>query len=253
MQVRPIMQVRLTKNGYIYTSTGDNCETLIDYILHSEYPEEFCLSLDFSPNFIAQLMDAGFLVMSCKISSENKDDDESDNENEENKNTEPQFVLMPKHHNIRSILLFKNLHISKSAKHLLNRCELKADADFDKIVDRCVEIHGDDWLTPPLLKSIRAIRNNPASPVHPVSFALYQDGVLQAGEFGIISGHVYTSYSGYHDGNSLGRAQMILTARYLRENGFAFWDLGMPLEYKYTLGAHDINTQEFITLFRSAK
>jgi Leu/Phe-tRNA-protein transferase len=66
-------------------------------------------------------------------------------------------------------------------------------------------------------------------------------------------GSVYTSYSGYHDEASAGTVQMILTAEYLRDAGFAFLDLGMPLPYKYTLGAVDIGIKRFTDIFREAR
>jgi leucyl/phenylalanyl-tRNA--protein transferase len=45
---------------------------------------------------------------------------------------------------------------------------------------------------------------------------------------------------------------MLLSAQYLQNAGFAFWDMGMPLDYKYTLGAHDLSLKEFVKLWRDA-
>jgi Leu/Phe-tRNA-protein transferase len=181
-------------------------------------------------------MKAGFLVMSALIEE----------------NEKKQYILLPKHHNLRSVLFFEDLHISKTVKRLLGNYELKADKDFNTIVKNCVQKHGDDWLTPPLLEVISKIRENSNSLVRPFSFALYREGKLKAGEFGIIAGNVYTSYSGYYDEDSAGRVQMILAAQYLRDNGFSFWDLGMPLEYKYSLGVRDLDTKKFIQKFRQS-
>jgi Leu/Phe-tRNA-protein transferase len=89
--------------------------------------------------------------------------------------------------------------------------------------------------------------------VRPESFALYRDGNLVAGEFGVRSGRVYTSYSGYYDENNAGTVQLILTARYLQERGDAFFDLGMPLDYKTDLGATDISPEEFVKRFRTSQ
>jgi Leu/Phe-tRNA-protein transferase len=192
------------------------------------------------------------------------------------------------------VLFFKNLHIKKSIKHLLNRYELRVDTDFDLILDNCVRTHGSDWLTCPLVKSIHNIRG--ASPplkkfipairtklrnvadsvchtssslelhhhgrisavsgipyVRPVSFGVYRNGVLKAGEFGVIEGRVYTSYSGYYEEDNAGMVQLILTAQFLQNSDFDFFDLGMPLAYKYALGAQDIDPFSFILLFRRAQ
>jgi Leu/Phe-tRNA-protein transferase len=215
-------------------------------MLATGYDEEFCLSLCFDPPFIARLMEAGFLVMSARIGGE-----------------EDAFILLPKLHLVRSALFFENLHIKKSIKPFLGRYELRYDADFDYIVDRCVQIHGDDWLTPPLVGAIRDIRaaadkkartaEKSAGGARPVSFGLYRKGRLVAGEFGVTAGRVYTSYSGYYDENNAGTAQLVLTTQYLRGRGFAFFDLGMPLDYKRDLGATDISPEEFVKRFREGQ
>jgi len=239
------MELKYTLSGYIYIAPQDDCREVVDAMLETNYSEEYCLADVFDPYFIAKLMEAGFLVMSVNISEE-----------------DPLYLLLPKLHLVRSALFYENLHIKKSVRKLLNRYELKADTDFDYIIDRCVEKHGDDWLTVPLVENIKKIRqiaiaNNPAqetlSPVpyaYPASFALYRGGEFVAGEFGVVCGKVYTSYSGFYDEDNAGTVQLILAARYLQEHGFSFFDLGMPLDYKSDLGAVDITPQEFVRLFR---
>ena len=214
-------------------------------MLATGYDQDFCLADDFSPDFIARLMEAGFLVMSINLS-----------END----IEPDYILLPRLHLVRSALFFENLHIKKSIRRFLNRYELRPDAEFDFILDRCVEKHKSDWLTPPLVESIKKIRNaggendggrlSPSENARPASFALYREGKLVAGEFGIVCGRVYTSYSGFYDEDNAGTAQIILAARHLQEQGFSFFDLGMPLDYKKDLGAMDISAEEFVSLFR---
>ncbi|MDR0456546.1 MAG: GNAT family N-acetyltransferase [Treponema sp.] len=219
----------------------DNLPRLVNAILETGYNKDFCVSRDFDPDFIARLMKAGFLVMSSKILDPEVEDDADC------------FVLLPKLHLTRSILFFDNLHIKKSIKRHLNRFELRPDTDFDYILDRCIEVHGDDWLTPPLVAAIRNIRQNRLQGVYPTSFALYQNGKPVAGEFGVRCGRVYTSYSGYCDESNAGTVQLILATRYLREHDFAFFDLGMPLDYKTNLGAVDLSPQEFVKHFRASQ
>ena len=162
--------------------------------------------------------------------------------------------MLPKLHLIRSALFFENLHVKKSIRRFLGRYELRPDADFDYILRRCIQVHGDDWLTPPLVESIIKIREHAGTAtVRPASFALYRDGKLAAGEFGIIAGRVYTSYSGYYDEANAGTVQLILTTRWLKDRGFSFFDLGMPLDYKTDLGAVDIGPEEFVDLFRGSE
>ncbi|MDR1030629.1 MAG: GNAT family N-acetyltransferase [Treponema sp.] len=227
--------------GHVFITPWDDLDMVVDALLETDYAEEFCVALDFDPCFIAQLMAAGFLVMSMKIQGEGHPGPES------------YFLLLPKLHLIRSVLFFSDLHIKKSIKPLLPRYELKVDTDFQDIMEKCVHIHGDDWLTPPLQESLIQIRTYKDLNVRPISFGVYRNGELKAGEFGVVTGRVYTSYSGYYEENSAGTVQMVLTAQYLKEQGFAFLDLGMPLAYKDTLGACTLVPSYFVRLFRSAR
>jgi Leu/Phe-tRNA-protein transferase len=229
------------------------CDTdsIADAIIQSGYREEFIVSDSFDPHFLAALMFSGFLVMSVQLDGDDGND-RNDGETDD-ANSEKFYMLLPKHHITRSVLFFENLHKGRTIKKHLSRYSLRAGADYDTIVEKCIETHGDDWLTAPLIESMRAIRNIKNNPVMPYSFGLYEDNKLIAGEFGVLTGRVYTSYSGYFEKNNCGRIQMILTAEYLRDNNFAFWDLGMPLDYKYSLGAKDIGIAEFFSRFRAVR
>ncbi|MCL2720689.1 MAG: GNAT family N-acetyltransferase [Treponema sp.] len=263
------MHIKYTLSGLIYMNSEDDCEKIVDVMLATDYDGEFCVAEGFQPEFTARLMEAGFLVMSMGIP---KNDDTQD---------ELFYVMLPKLHLVRSALFYENLHIKKSIRRFLNRYELRADAEFDHIIDSCVEKHGADWLTPPLVDCIKKIRNAalkrfnddsqsapelPAKPgllakpgfspkpfAYPASFALYRDGKLVAGEFGVICGKIYTSYSGFYYEDNAGTVQLILAAQYLQEHGFSYFDMGMPMDYKNDLGAVDISPQEFVKLFRDAQ
>jgi Leu/Phe-tRNA-protein transferase len=232
------MFLHYTAGGFLIIGLHDDPRRIVDAMLETGYSEEFCVSLDFDSDFIARLMEAGFLVMSSRI------------EDEEIPASQKHFILLPKLHLTRSVLFFDNLHVKKSIKRHLSRFELRFDTDFDIILDHCLETHGDDWLTPPLVAAIRRIRQNKPYGVYPASFGLYQNGKLVAGEFGVTAGRVYTSYSGYYDESNAGTAQLILTTRYLQKHGFVFFDLGMPLDYKTSLGALDVGPKKFVELFR---
>ena len=233
------MWLHYTSTGFLIIRPEDDPYRIVNALLDTGYDKDFCVSPDFDPDFIARLMKAGFLVMSSNLLDPEAEDDAD------------YFILLPKLHLIRSILFFNNLHIKKSIKRHLGRFELHPDADFDYILDRCIQVHGDEWLTPPLAAAIRNIRRDKPHGVYPTSFALYQNGKAVAGEFGVVSGRVYTSYSGFYDESNAGTVQLILTTRYLQEHGFAFFDLGMPLDYKTDLGATDVSPQEFVKFFRS--
>ena len=253
------MPLRYTNSGFLVILPEDDIHQIVDLMLETGYDMECCLSPDFSPAFIARLMEAGFLVMSARFDdSPPPDDNAGDSYNNTNTRAgQSSYLLLPKLHLVRSALFYENLHIKKSIRRYLRDggYELRFDTDFEFILNHCVAIHGSGWLTPPLVKAIKRVRNSsvppdtiPAAgqPAYPASFALYRDGKLAAGEFGVVSGRVYTSYSGYYGEDNAGTVQLIMTAHYLRDHGYTFFDLGMPLPYKNALGAVDISPARFV-------
>ena len=243
--------LRYLPSGHIFIDPSDDCDSVVDAMLATDYSEEFCLARDFDEDFMVRLMEAGFLVMSTELRDDGENnDEESINELEF---PEPFFILLPKLHLVRSALFFNELHIKKSVRRFLPLYELRVDTDFDLILDKCVKIHGSDWLTPPLVGILKDLRKRNDIRVKPVSFAAYRDGELKAGEIGVVMGRVYTSYSGYYEEGNAGTVQIILMTQWLAEAGFDFLDFGMPLDYKAALGAQDITPRRFVELFRAAR
>jgi Leu/Phe-tRNA-protein transferase len=231
--------IRFLPSGHVLIDPKDNCDRVVDALLKIGYNEEFCIAADFSEEFVGALMEAGFLVMSAGLVDEQQE--------------EPFYILLPKLHLVRSLLFYPELHIKKSIRPQLSRYELRVDTDFDLVLDKCVQTHGEDWLTPPLVEVLRSIQQRKDMRVKPVSFAVYREGELKAGEIGVVAGRVYTSYSGYREENNAGTVQMILMAQWLEKAGFDFLDFGMPLEYNTQLGAHDVLPSRFVELFRKAR
>ncbi|MDR2897172.1 MAG: GNAT family N-acetyltransferase [Spirochaetaceae bacterium] len=225
--------------GIAVVFPGDDPQGIVDSLILEHYREEFCISPGFDPSYIAELMAAGFLVMSMYAEPPKADD------------SAESAILLPKLHRERAVLRFEDIHVSGSVRRLLGRYELRPDSDFDVILSRSAAIHGDGWLTEPLLQSFTELhRNTGEYPVRMRSFGLYREGRLVAGEFGVSVGKVYTSYSGYHEENSAGTVQMALTAQYLEAEGVALWDFGMPMAYKSRLGAKSLSREEFVREFR---
>ncbi|MDR3166911.1 MAG: leucyl-tRNA--protein transferase [Treponema sp.] len=251
MEKMRFFPLRYTPSGHVVLLPGDRPFQVVNTLIKMDYPEEFCLSPSFDPRFITELMAAGFLVMSEKIEDPAAGEDSGEGLLVR-KHPPFRYILLPKYHLERAVLFFPDLHVGKTLKRLLSRYELRAGIEFDRILNRCAEVHGKDWLTPPLQETLRVIGGLKDTGVRLYSFGLYREGILRAGEFGVVCGGVYTSYSGYYDENSAGMVQMILTGGYLRDRGFAFWDLGMPLAYKERLGARLLDRGRFTELFRKA-
>ncbi|MDR3324556.1 MAG: GNAT family N-acetyltransferase [Spirochaetaceae bacterium] len=174
------------------------------------------------------------------------------------KGTPQDAVVMPyRNMKERSVLFFDKLHVGKTiSRHIRQwgaRYALRFDVEFDEIFTHCVERHGEALFTPAFRHCLEVMREGGAAP-RPVSFALYKDDKLVAGDIGIQIGRVYTSYSGYYekDEPSSGIVQLILMARHLEENGFAFVDFGPGnFSYKSRLGAVGMTHREYVELFHS--
>ena len=238
--------LRYMPSGHIFIDPQDDCDLVIDAMLETRYSREFCIAQAFEEGFVGRLMEAGFLVMSMEL----RDDEPKENNAEVQ---EPFFILLPELHLVRSALFFHDLHIKKSIRPFLSRYELRVDTDFDNVLGKCIKTHGDDWLTPPLAGVFQSLRVRKDMRVRPVSFSVYREGELKAGEVGVVIGRVYTSYSGYYEENNAGTVQMILMAQWLEKMGFDFLDFGMPLDYKTALGAQDISPEQFVRLFRAGR
>ena len=251
--------LRYLPTGHVFIDPADDCNKVVDSLLETGYSEDFCLARDFKENFISRLMEAGFLVMSTELK------DVPGEEEDTAVSTDRFFILLPKLHLIRSVLFFPELHIKKSIHPFLSRYELRHNTDFDHILDKCIAAHGDAWLTPPLVNMLKNMHhmdfpegNLPPwarrqVPARPVSFGVYRDGELKAGEIGVTMGRVYTSYTGYYEEDNAGTVQIILMVQWLQKNGFDFLDFGMPLSYKTSLGARNIEPGHFIAIFRAAQ
>jgi Leu/Phe-tRNA-protein transferase len=250
------MSLHYTPTGYLYLSAEDDPAAIARAMVETGYGEEFCIAQDFSPEFTARLAAAGFLVMSTAIEAPVTP---TAPDRTAGDGPPPEYLLLPKLHLERALIFFENFHEPRSARRLIPRYELRTNLQssiiedtglFDTVMEGCAAVHGNDWLTPPLMASLRQIGARHLC--RPVAFGLYREGRLVAGEFGIAAGRVYTSYSGYYEEDSAGTVQLILTGRYLRDAGFAFWDLGMPMAYKTRLGAQGVERGEFLEQWQKA-
>jgi len=219
-------------SGVIVISEEDNPNGIIDAIIDTNYPYEFCFGVNFNLLYISKLIKGGFYLMSRYYIHKDL------------------YLLEARHHLSRSVLFFNWLHIKKSIKKIIAKYELKENVEFENIVDKCIENHGDKWLTKPLVNAIKEMHRINNHDVTFISFSLYRDGKLVAGDFGTKVGRIYSSYSGFHEEDNSGTVQIILTAQYLEKIGYAFWDLGMPIDYKKSFGAKVISLEDFIFIWR---
>lgn len=156
--------------------------------------------------------------------------------------------LFVKYHLNKLIIKPKDFHIPKNFNRLQKRFihyTMTFNIDFDKTIDTLVKVYPETWLTPELVQAFKNIHKNPDDKVSLDSVEIWDEkGELIAGEIGFITKSAYASLSGFHLEKDTGTYQMCLLGKYLFENGFAYWDLGMSLPYKYRYGAKDTNRKQ---------
>ncbi|MDR2509663.1 MAG: leucyl-tRNA--protein transferase, partial [Spirochaetaceae bacterium] len=120
---------------------SDDPREIIDEIIATNYPYESCFALCFEKEFLSRLLQEGFLLMSYKD------------------NAAGIYILEARHHSTLNVLFFDAIHIPARVKSLLPKYELRFGVEFDTIIDKCIEKHGDAWLTAPLVNAFKEIRS----------------------------------------------------------------------------------------------
>jgi len=238
-------------NGDIIIAKNDNPDGIIDIITgNTKYNKlERGIGLTFNKKFICELMYSGFYITSDIL---NKETLWFDLENTDKK----KFGYFPLLNiwKIQTVLFFDNLHITKSINRIMKNYELRINYNFKNVLNNIIKRHGGVWITPPLKKTLIKL-NNSNYKAKAVSFEVYKNGELKAGEIGIVTGKIYTSYSGFYNESSAGSVQLAMMLNYLKDNNFAFCNFGTDDSiknnlYKIKLGSVYIDRSYFIRLWR---
>jgi Leu/Phe-tRNA-protein transferase len=234
-----------------------NPELLISTLLKmNNYENDFWfMSPSFDILLVAKLIESGFIILSGRnyINKYNKKWS-WDEKYFGKKYFFSKTMMFAMLYNKYPILFLNNVHEPKTVLRVLNRYELKIDSDFDKIVDKCSEIHGEYWLSQKMRNCYKKLYKENRENFKFISFALYHDNELKAGEFGCIVGKMYISYSGYYEKSGAGTVQMIKMFRYLKDAGFICCNLfGEGFRYKYRFGTIDLNIKDYFKLFNEIK
>lgn len=210
--------------------------------MYENMEENYYASYEFSPSFYVNICRAGFIATSCM-------------------DTKNQQILLPEIQFEYAVLHFKDLHISKKVKSLLNKNEfvLTQNQHFDEVIQGIETYHKDSWLYGKYTQMLKEVKTQHFENFELTSFELYdtKNGALVAGEVGYIIGKTYTSLSGFFQKekcyNNWGKLQLVLLSQHLEKNGFDFWNLGHAcLLYKIELGAKVYPRKEFLTLWQKS-
>ncbi|OWZ19406.1 hypothetical protein PHMEG_0006366 [Phytophthora megakarya] len=170
-----------------------------------------------------------------------------------------QCFLLPKLHRQRCVLLIQPHapeHVPKIVRKRAKKFKFVLNRDFDAVVEGCHEKHGIPWLYPPIVESFKTlfqagddgVELYPGIKVRFFTVELYDvaTDTIVAGELGYTVGSVYTSLTGFSRANGAGTVQLHALSKFLYLAGFKVWDLGMSMDYKMSLGAKDLDRDDFL-------
>lgn len=151
------------------------------------------------------------------------------------------YFMTIRHHLKKMVIDFNEFKFPKKTRRYVRQQFGDYTLTFNKNFDLCAETliaqYEETWVVPPLLDVLKTIHDNPDDEVSVDSVELWHGDELVAGELGFITHNAYASLCGFHIEDNSGTVQMAALGTWLKENGFAYWDLGMEMDYKYVYGA----------------
>ena len=219
----------VTGDGYPIISTRNEISTVPD-LLQGRH-EEFVLSPRIDTEMVAEACRAGCIPMAHKIG-------------------DFEFLMIKLHH-FRSVLQFPDLHTPRKTRSRSRGLRIAVDRDFSRCLGAVRDHYPPSmrWLTPRLCTVLDELHGQPRSGVSTHSIEVYDGAGLVAGEIGYRIGAVYTSMSGFYLRSGSGTVQLVSLARILESSGFLFWDLGIDVAYKRTIGAKLFPRAQFLALY----
>jgi Leu/Phe-tRNA-protein transferase len=173
------------------------------------------------------------------------------------------LLLLPELQHEYALLDFKDLHISKKVKKLLQKTsyEFCINSQFKQVIENLSLQHKNNWLKKEYTELVTSLylKNHTRDDFKMLSVELVckESGSLIVGEVGYIIGKTYTSLSGFSSKEkqyaNYGTLQLVLLSKYLEGEGFLFWNLGHPhMEYKKRLGCKVYTRSAFLKRWEDA-
>ncbi len=173
------------------------------------------------------------------------------------------LLLLPELQFDYAVLDFKDLHISKKVKKLIrkNSCLFCINSKFNEVIQKISIYHKYNWLKEEYVTLLKNLYKNSTQydnfKIISVELISKESDELVAGEIGYIIGKTYTSLSGFSSREkkyaNYGTLQLVLLAKYLQENNFAFWNLGHShMQYKQKLGCKTYSRNKFLSRWTQA-
>jgi leucyl/phenylalanyl-tRNA--protein transferase len=146
----------------------------------------------------------------------------------------------------RFILEFDDFKISKSLKKSIKRFTCKIDYNFSAVINECAKIKrkGTEktWIVPEMIEAYENL--------HAIGYAhsveSYYNGELVGGLYGVVVGGVFCGESMFSKMSDASKVAFYNLLQYLKDRDFDFIDAQVFTEHLATLGAKEIDRDEFL-------
>lgn len=153
----------------------------------------------------------------------------------------------------RMVLFLEDLKVSKSMRNILNRNIFKItfDQNFREVISNCQSIkregQGGTWITDDMIEAYCKL--------HELGYAksieVWQDNKLVGGLYGIDLGHIFCGESMFAKVANASKVAFIHLVNYLKENNYLLLDCQVYTEHLESLGAVEIDREDFMTILKT--
>ncbi|MEX0678436.1 MAG: leucyl/phenylalanyl-tRNA--protein transferase [Pirellulales bacterium] len=147
----------------------------------------------------------------------------------------------------RAVFELDKFHVSRS---LARTCrsrpfEVTCDRDFVGVIGGCATSAGrryNTWLTGKMIDAY--VRLHELGHAH--SIEVWDDGKLVGGTYGVTLGGLYAGESMFHRARDASKVALVHLVRHLRARGYTLFDIQQSTAHTASLGAVEIDRQEFL-------
>lgn len=150
----------------------------------------------------------------------------------------------------RGVLLFKDVHISKSLKKFKKKCNFKIvfNKNFDEVIERCATIPRKgtfgSWITKDMMKAYHALNDLGLS----YSVEVYQDTLLVGGLYGVCIGNYVSGESMFHTVTNASKVALLFLIDHLKKHQIEWLDIQMVSPTLKSFGGKELPRDSFIKL-----
>ena len=155
--------------------------------------------------------------------------------------------------NPRLIMELNEFRLTRSLKKSIKKFTYKIDTQFKTVMQECASIQRDNqngtWIQTEIIDTYAYLHE--LGYTH--SIESYKDGILVGGLYGIVIGTVFCGESMFSKVNDASKAAYFILVEHLKEWEYSFIDCQVPTQHLKSLGAKEINRDEFLIRLEKSK